>query len=161
MAALAVAPHALWLPLAAAVTPLLEAAPPALSLADMQQLLLRLQVGVTVHQWFPAVPVVLTGIQRQPAHSACLRLRWHGYCTCGSVIDIVALHRYMYACIKTPLLSTLQGMSTRRYALEAPLPGLDSAPAPDAAAAAGQAAAVSRALASGFARAHVAEMVAA
>lgn len=45
VAALAVAPHDLWLPLAAAVTPLLEASPPALSLDDMQQLLLRLQVG--------------------------------------------------------------------------------------------------------------------
>jgi hypothetical protein len=46
VAALAAAPHALWLPLAAAITPLLEASPPALSLDDMQQLLLRLQVGV-------------------------------------------------------------------------------------------------------------------
>jgi hypothetical protein len=55
----------------------------------------------------------------------------------------------------------LQGASTRRYALEAPLLGLDGALAPDVAVAAGQAAAVSRALASGFARAHVAEMVAA
>jgi hypothetical protein len=45
--ALAAAPDALWLPLAAAVAPLLEVSPPVLSLADMQQLLLRLQVGHT------------------------------------------------------------------------------------------------------------------
>ena len=101
--------------------------------------------------WHPKAAGTLSVSEASSARPLHLRVRRrHG----GTQQTNLCLHQ-------TPLLSTLQGMSTRRYALEAPLPGLDSAPAPDAAAAAGQAAAVSRALASGFARAHVAEMVAA
>lgn len=49
VAALEAAPERLWLPLAAAVAPLLEASPPLLSLADTQRLLLRLQVRQKRH----------------------------------------------------------------------------------------------------------------
>lgn len=44
LGALSSAPRPLWLPLAAAVAPLIDSCPPAFDLADTQALLLRLQV---------------------------------------------------------------------------------------------------------------------
>lgn len=51
-----------------------------------------------------------------------------------------------------------QKVKGTRYALEPPMPGLADTPKPEPGVATGQAAMVSRALARGFARSHVAEV---